>query len=335
LYFEQLEPDMGVVFTKHLGTYTVQMRDGRSINCSISSTLRKVLLVPPRDPNSLPYFKVYGVAEIRAVDPVAVGDVVRIREGQNSGGEAVSRTGMISEIVDRQNSLTRRTAGPKPLEQVIAANVDQMVAVVPAAKPVPDLVLLDRYLASAEAAGIPALIVFTKFDQKVRDYVLQAVEDYQRIGYRVLVTSAVEGRGVDEFRDAIHGKVSVLVGVSGAGKTTLLNAAQPGLGLRVKEVNARTGEGRHTTTHLEMFALDDAGGAVIDTPGMREFNLWDIDDSDVIQLFPEMRPHLGNCKFGGRCLHVHEPGCGVKQAVERGDIPEQRYRSYSKMVSHE
>ncbi|MFN8376195.1 MAG: ribosome small subunit-dependent GTPase A [Anaerolineae bacterium] len=297
----------GIVYKKSLGTYFVNV-NGRSVVCSISSKLRKVLMLPPRDPKSLPYYKVYEVAEIKTVDPVAIGDEVRFVEGINDGGDETVRSNMIVEVLPRRNALMRLSPDQRKLKQVVVANVDQVVAVLAAAKPVPDLVMLDSFLAMAEAADIPAVVVITKADQKMKDYVRQAIDDYRTIGYRVLVTSAVDGTGVDEFRELIVGQMSAFVGVSGAGKTSLLNAAQPGLGLRVKEVNARTGEGRHTTTHLERFSLE-GGGAITDTPGMREFSLWDVEGNELALLFREMAPFVGTCKFGAGCQHIHEPGC--------------------------
>jgi ribosome biogenesis GTPase len=131
----------------------------------------------------------------------------------------------------------------------------------------------------------------------------------------------------------LMGKLSVLIGKSGAGKTTLLNAIQPGLGLRVNAVNRHTGEGRHTTAHLEMFDLD-LGGQVVDTPGLRTFKLWDVTLFDLADLFPEMRPHLGLCRFAADCTHLHEPGCAVRAAVADGRISQRRYASYGDMKDY-
>lgn len=323
--------NQGIVYKKSLGTYFVNV-NGRSVVCSISSKLRKVLMLPPRDPKSLPYFKVYEVADIKSVDPVAIGDEVRFIEGINEGGSADVRANMIMEVLPRRNALMRLSPDQRKLKQVVVANVDQVIAVIAAAKPVPDLVMLDRFLAMAEAADIPAIVVITKADQQMKEYVQQAIDDYRSIDYRVIVTSAVEGVGVDEFREAITGKTSAFVGMSGVGKTTLLNATQPELGLRVNEVSKRTGEGKHTTTHLEMFSLN-GGGSIVDTPGMREFALWDVEGNELAMLFREMAPFVGTCKFGAGCEHIHEPGCAIKRAVESGHIPESRHRSYMKILA--
>jgi ribosome biogenesis GTPase len=217
------------------------------------------------------------------------------------------------------------------LEQVIVANVDQVIPVIAAAQPKPKWGMMDRYLASAKACEIPAIVCITKLDairgkRSERD-VMEVVEDYRRIGYRVILTSAADGTGIGEIKEALHEQVSVFVGMSGVGKTTLLNAVQPGLGLRVNEVNLQIDKGRHTTSHLERFPLE-AGGSVVDTPGMKVFGFWDVDEEDVALLFVEMAQYVGQCRFGLDCRHEHEPGCAIKRAVEAGEISERRYESY-------
>lgn len=319
----------GIVFKKSQGNYFVQA-DGRTVTCAISSRLRKVLVYPTAAPTSL-HHRVQEVKNIQAVDPVAVGDVVRFADGGRD-------TGLITEVLPRKNKLVRRSAVPMPgahaFEQVIVANVDQVVAVMAAANPIPKWELLDRYLAAAEAAGIPALICLTKIDLMDGAGLRDELSNYQRLGYPVALNSAATGAGIEELKSALAGRVSVFVGKSGVGKTTLLNAIQPGLGLRVNEVNRVTGKGKHTTTHLEMFALD-SGGQVVDTPGMRQFGLWQFDDEELAHAFVEMRPHLGRCKFGADCTHDHEPGCAVKAAVEAGAITPRRYESYLRMRATE
>ncbi len=311
----------GKVFRKAIGRYWVKT-DGGEVVCSLSNRLRKRLLYPTADPASIrPH--VVAVKEIRAVDPVAIGDEVKFRES----GDGAS---VITEVLPRRNRLNRRAAGRQPLEQVIAANIDRLVAVVAAAQPAPKWRLLDRYLADAEFLRLPALVCITKSDLVTGTAEPRGVEVYERIGYRVVRTSAVTGAGLADIRDVLAGRVSVLVGKSGVGKTTLLNALQPGLGLAVQEVSERTGKGKHTTSNLEMFELG-FGGFVIDTPGMREFGLWNAGRTDVAWLFREMRPYLGQCRFAVNCSHSHEPGCRIKQAVAAGEISEARYESYLRM----
>lgn len=312
----------GVVYMKTLGHYLV--RDGeREITCAISPRLRKRLIYPTADPSSLRPV-VRGVAEIDEVDPVAIGDQVGYLDTQDGAG-------LIVEVLPRRNRLARRAAGSKPLEQVIVANLDYVVPVFAAAQPTPKWNLLDRYLASAESLGLDSLVCITKIDLSHNGWDLQAeVETYRQAGYRVVLTSAETGEGVGELKSILQGKVAVLVGKSGVGKTSLLNAMQPNLGLRVKQISQATGKGRHTTSNLAMFPLD-MGGYVVDTPGMREFGLWQVEEFDLAQLFPEMRIYLGRCRFGLDCRHDREPGCAIREAVQRGKISLRRYNSMLKL----
>lgn len=314
----------GVVFKKSLGHYWVNV-DGEMVRCSLSSRLRKVLIYPIADTSSL-HPRVQEVEDIRAADPVAIGDVVNFVPADD--------TGVIVEVHERVNALVRRAAGPKPLEQVIVANVDQVVCVIAAARPAPSWDLLDRYLVAAEASELPALVCITKSDLVTAAELAAEMRTYEQIGYGVLLTSSSTGAGIDELRATLTGRSSVLAGKSGVGKTSLLNAIQPGLGLRVNEVSGKTGKGKHTTTHLEMFALGENGaaaGSVVDTPGMREFALWNVQSRELASLFPEMRPYIGACRFGLGCSHDHEPGCAIKDAVSEGEISARRHQSYLKL----
>ncbi len=313
----------GTVFKKSIGTYTVHA-DGRMIVCAISNKLRKELVFPIADPTSFRK-RVMSVEEINVVDPVAIGDEVRFV----FSGDA---SGMITEVLPRRSKLARMAAGPKPLEQVIVANIDQVVFVFAAAHPEPKWNLLDRYLVSAESSGLPALVCITKTDLVGNDASLQMeAELYRSLGYRVILTSVLTGAGISGFAQAIQNRRSVFAGKSGVGKTSLLNAVEPGLGLRVNEVSLSTGKGKHTTTHLEMFTLA-SGGEVVDTPGMREFGLWDAGKTDIALFFPEMRSLVGKCQFGVDCGHDSEPGCAIKRAVAQGRISKRRYESYQKMA---
>ncbi|MBN2146934.1 MAG: ribosome small subunit-dependent GTPase A [Anaerolineales bacterium] len=318
----------GVVYKKNLGSYLVHT-DGKVIPCSISNRLRKRLIYPTADPHSLRPV-VQKVKEIEHVDPLAIGDEVRYVDAQDGSG-------MIIEILPRRNKLARQTAVPMPgahaFEQVIVANLDQVMLVFAAANPPPKWNLLDRYLVSAESSDLPALVCISKIDLaqdqhgKLDEELLNVVEEYRKIGYPVLLASSLSGEGMDAVHRALQGRKTALLGKSGVGKTSLLNWLQPGLGLRVKEVSQATGKGRHATTHLEMFPLD-FGGAVVDTPGIREFGLWDIDDVALALYFPEMRSLVGRCKFGLDCGHDEEPGCAIRKAVMDGKISPRRYRSY-------
>ncbi len=315
----------GMVYRKTTGSYTVH-NNGQVLPCELSNRIRKQLIYPTADPGSL-HHRVQKVVELEHMDPISVGDEVRYILAE--GGR-----GLIVELLPRRNKLTRRSAVPKPLhhgahpfEQIIVTNVDQVVPVIAAAQPDPKWALLDRYLAAAEEGEIPSLVCITKLDLVNGDQgqLVDALADYEKIGYPSILTSSFTGQGIETLRDALKGKISVLVGKSGVGKTALLNALQPGLGLRVKEVNQTTGKGRHTTTNLEMFPLE-GGGAIVDTPGTREFGLWHVDD-DLVLLFPEMRPLVGKCKFGLDCEHDEEPGCAIRKAVVAGKINPRRYQS--------
>ncbi len=294
----------GVVVKKITNTYT--LRAGHEIfNCVLSTRLKRE----------------------SDADPVAVGDLVRWNEARQ-----------IVEVLPRRNQLSRRSAVPMPgaraHEQVIAANLDQVVPVFAAANPKPAWHLLDRYLVSAESAGILALVVVTKMDlvegRPEGDEIRAIAGEYRACGYEVILSSAETGEGLDDLRAALSARLSVLVGKSGVGKTSLLNAIEPGLGLRVQATNQATGKGRHTTTHLEIFEMG-AGGAVLDTPGIREFGLWNVNRDDLALFFPEMRRLVGKCKFGLGCQHDQEPGCEIRLAVGRGEISPYRYQSYLKL----
>ncbi len=317
----------GIVTKKNIGNYTVQAADDLRV-CSISTRLRRELIYPTADPNSRRHV-VLGVKELSVLDPVAVGDVVRYVDAGDGSG-------MIVEVLPRKSRLARRSAVPmpsaRPFEQVIVANLDQVAAVFSAADPPPAWNLLDRYLVSAESLNLAALVCITKIDlADGHPDLLAEVALYRKIGYPVLLTSAVSGTGVAELRQALQGRYSVFIGKSGVGKSSLLNALQPGLGLRVSQVSEKTGKGRHTTTHLEMFPLD-GGGSVTDTPGMREFGLWDVEEADLAFYFPEMRALLGRCRFGMDCSHRNEPGCAILQAVETGGVSLRRYQSYLRLA---
>jgi ribosome biogenesis GTPase len=316
----------GVVYKKTIGNYTVHT-DGRALTCELSNRIRKQLIYPTADPGNV-HHRVQKVVELEHMDPLAVGDEVCYIQAEDGKG-------LIIEVLPRRNKLTRRSAVPKPLhhgahpfEQIIVTNVDQVVAVMSSAQPDPKWNLLDRYLASAEAGEIPALICITKLDLvKGNEGGLQdALVEYRQIGYPSVLTSSVSGEGIEDLRKALNGRISVMIGKSGVGKTALLNSLQPGLGLRVKEVNQVTGKGKHTTTNLEMFPLD-GGGAIVDTPGTREFGMWDNVD-DIAMLFSEMRPLVGKCRFGLDCNHDEEPGCVIRKAVMAGQISPRRYQSF-------
>lgn len=319
------ENDLGIVFRKSLGHYTVHT-NGQEIDCELSSRLHKQLIYPTADPTSLRH-RVQAVREIEHIDPIAIGDQVRFLDaGQGRG--------LITEILPRRSKLSRPmpVPGQRVFEQVIVSNADQVLTVFAAASPTPKWGLLDRYLVTAEAAGLPSRIIITKMDLANKNETLEKDLDiYRRIGYPIHLVCSSTGDGLEELKQALHGRMSVLIGKSGVGKTSLMNALQPGLGLRVKAVSqGDVGKGRHTTSHLQMFELD-FGGMLVDTPGMREFGLWDISSEDLASLFPEMERYVGQCKFGLSCQHDHEPGCVIRKAVVSEQINPYRYQSYLRL----
>jgi len=312
----------GIVYQKNIDSCFVRT-DSRTVRCSLPGARSARQNTTAKSPSG------------EAGGTITVGDQVHMIETSPDYG-------VIVDVLPRRNHLARRSAVPMPgahaSEQVIVANVDQIMPVFAAANPDPKWGLLDRYLVSAESAEIPALVCITKIDlidghsknHSEESDLFQVVETYRRIGYPVIVVSAVSGEGIEELASALQGKTSVLLGKSGVGKTSLLNRIQPGLGMRVKQVSQATGKGKHTTTRVEMFPLD-SGGALVDTPGIREFGLWDVDGRDLAWFFPEMRPWIGKCRFGLDCRHNEEPGCAIRQAVVGGEISPYRYRSYIRL----
>lgn len=318
--------NIGVVTKKLLGHYDVHHASAIT-TCVLSAKLWKNFEVTNSDGDSQ---RVTAVHE-KHMDPIAVGDRVRFRPVEDG-------TGLILDVLPRRNYLARGSAKPNPraysFEQVIAANLDQIIPVFAAANPQPKWHMLDRILVAAEAHYIASIILITKYDlvkgRNSEDELLSNINRYKEIGYPVIVTSAKERIGIDALRNTLSQRTSLLVGKSGVGKSSLMNILEPGLDLKIQSVNPSTGKGRHTTSHLEMFPLV-MGGNIIDTPGTREFGIWGLSPEDLTDCFPEMRPFIGECKFGLSCQHDEEPGCAVRTAVMDGMISPYRYKSYLRM----
>lgn len=250
---------------------------------------------------------------------VAVGDRVRV-ERLDDGPDR------IAEILPRRSKLARRAAETEA-EQIIAVNLDQVAAVFSVDRPEPDLAMLDRMLVLAELNGLAAFVVANKTDLGAPD----AFDLYGDAGYDVLPTSAEEGTGLAALRRRLEDRVSVFAGPSGAGKSSLLNAVLPGLARRVGEVSgAGGGRGRHTTVNATLLPLP-GGGYVADTPGLQYLTLWRMPPDEMAAAFPEFRPMLGACRFND-CRHLQEPGCAIRDALERGEVAERRYRSYAALL---
>lgn len=262
--------------------------------------------------------------DITSTNPIAVGDEV---EMEPETGE--EKSAIISEIYDRRNYINRQSPSHRMQHHIVAANLDQSVLVATLKEPRTSQGFIDRFLIASEAYHVPALLVFNKADlykQKEEDKFAEWKEMYERVGYRVIRMSVQTAEGIDAVRAELAGKVSLLSGHSGVGKSSFLNAILPGLKQKTQGLSGWSNKGQHTTTFAEMFDLEPAG-AIIDTPGMREFGLVDISRAELSGYFPEMRVLAGQCQFNN-CLHTEEPGCLVKEQVRNAIIAVDRYVSY-------
>jgi ribosome biogenesis GTPase / thiamine phosphate phosphatase len=256
---------------------------------------------------------------------VTVGDHVWFRPGSATGSD-----GLIEKVEGRRGVITR---GYRHRQHIIAANVDQVLIVSALAEPGLKLGLIDRYLISAEMGGVRAVIVLNKADLVDLADWQWVIGMYAQLGYEIVVTSVADGRGSGRLRDLLSQGVTALTGQSGVGKSSLLNVVQPGLNLKVREVSDWTFKGKHTTTTAELISLQ-AGGFVVDTPGLRQFELWGAVPSELDGHFVEFRPFMPHCRFPD-CSHTHETGCAVKDALYWGQIHQGRYESYRKLYEQQ
>lgn len=259
---------------------------------------------------------------VRSTNPVVVGDEVACEADE--GGDYV-----IADILPRRNYVIRRASNLSKESHIIAANVDQALLMASLRSPETPTEFVDRFLVTCEAYKVPVTILLSKLDLQDAEAVAEFRAVYEGAGYRVLEVSVREGRGVEEVRELLAGRTTLVSGNSGVGKSTLIQAIDPSLDIRTGEISERHHKGRHTTTFSTMYPLA-GGGAVIDTPGIKGFGLIDIDEAELWHYFPEMMRVAPACRFYN-CTHTHEPGCAVTEAVKAGEIAWPRYESYLKI----
>jgi ribosome biogenesis GTPase / thiamine phosphate phosphatase len=255
-------------------------------------------------------------------NPVAVGDVVNFSVNEDG-------TGLITEIMERENYIPRQATHGKRGEQILVANIDRAWVVQSVKEPKLNTGFTDRFLVTCEAYEVPAGIVINKMDlanRKTAGFIEMISELYKSLGYPVLNTSIKNETSLEPFINELKGKTSVFIGPSGVGKTSLLNAIDPGLDLKVGEISSYSQKGKHTTTFARLVPLQ-TGGFIVDTPGIREFGIVNIEKSELSLYFPEMIEPRENCKYYN-CTHYHEPDCGVEEAYRHGKIDPARYESY-------
>jgi len=265
----------------------------------------------------------FKIDDITSTNPIAVGDIVDINK--EDGEESIVITG----IRDRKNYIIRQSPHNKNLQHIIASNLDQSILFATLKDPKTSTGFIDRFLVAAEAYHIPAIIVFNKSDlyrkKEIENFEKLKVL-YEEIGYPVYLISVNGNINLEPVRDLLKDKTTLLSGHSGVGKSSFINSILPDNLLKTQEVSGWSGKGLHTTTFAEMFDLP-FGGKIIDTPGMREFAMMDIEPELLSHYFPEMRGLLNNCRFNN-CVHIEEPGCAVKKAVEENEISYERYANY-------
>ena len=284
------------------GSWYDVLHDGETVRCRIRGRLR--------------------LKGVRSTNPVVVGDEVACEADE--GGDYV-----IADILPRRNYVIRRASNLSKESHIIAANVDQALLMASLRSPETPTEFVDRFLVTCEAYKVPVTILLSKLDLQDAEAVAEFRAVYEGAGYRVLEVSVREGRGVEEVRELLAGRTTLVSGNSGVGKSTLIQAIDPSLDIRTGEISESHHKGRHTTTFSTIYPLA-GGGAVIDTPGIKGFGLIDIDEAELWHYFPEMMRVAPACRFYN-CTHTHEPGCAVTEAVKAGEIAWPRYESYLKI----
>ncbi|QLG44429.1 ribosome small subunit-dependent GTPase A [Costertonia aggregata] len=303
---------IGTVYKSTGSWYNVKTDKGVFYECRIKGKLR--------------------IKGIKSTNPVAVGDVV-VFELENTGDETL---GVISDIVDRKNYIIRKSVNLSKQTHIIAANLDQVFLLVTLNNPVTYSIFIDRFLVTAEAYHIPAVLLFNKIDVYNDDELTEIkylAALYRKIGYTCIGISAKTGKNVNKVKELMLKKTSMFAGHSGVGKSTLINAIDPNLTLKTAEISQQHLQGQHTTTFAEMFDLD-FDGRIIDTPGIKGFGIVDMQPSEIGDYFPEFFELKEHCKFNN-CMHLDEPKCAVKDALEDNKVSWSRYRSYVQMITGE
>lgn len=270
----------------------------------------------------------FKIEEITSTNPIAVGDLVEI--DKDDGDESI----VITRICDRKNYITRQSPHNRHLQHIVASNLDQAILLATLKSPKTSTGFIDRFLVTAEAYHVPAIIVFNKSDlhrNKEMELFEKLKKLYEEIGYPVYAMSITAGTGIEQVKDLLKGKVTLTGGHSGVGKSSFINSILPDNLLKTQEVSGWSGKGLHTTTFAEMYDLP-FGGKIIDTPGMREFAMMDMEPELLSHYFPEMRDLLTHCRFNN-CVHIEEPGCAVKKAVEESKISAERYINYLNILN--
>ena len=296
---------------KNTGSWvTVRLDDGNTVNCKMRGIFR--------------------LKGMRCTNPVAVGDLVQV---EDKGGDAP----VVGAIEPRKNYIIRRASNLSKEFQIIAANLDQAVLVATLTNPETSTTFIDRFLATAEAYQVPAVLCFNKVDlldnEGMRHQLTELQTLYRNIGYTVILMSARTGDGAEALREQLSGKMSLLSGNSGVGKSSIINLMVPEAHVRVGDVSNTHHKGMHTTTFSEMLDLP-GGGSIIDTPGVKAFGTIDFERAEVAHYFPEIFRISDNCRFNN-CTHTHEPGCAVRDAVESGEIALSRYTSYLSILDED
>ena len=291
----------GRVIKSHGSRYIVLTAEG-SFDCALRGKFRQ--------------------SQKKEVNPVAVGDRVTITIEE-------APYGSIEVIEERTNKLSRPDVMRPEWEQVLVANCDQLVVVTAVMQPKFKYGAIDRFLLIAEKSGLDAAVVLNKVDLAAPESYARAIEVYRLAGYATVATSAVDGHGIEDLRKLVQLKTSIFAGHSGVGKSSLLNALEPGLGIRTRSVSTSTDRGTHTTTYVELHPLT-FGGFIADMPGVRAIGLWDVQPENLPTLYREFRPYHGTCRFHN-CLHIGEPNCAVRAAVDEGKIAPERYDGYMRI----